>query len=131
MILRPPRSTRTDTRFPYTTLFRSSLVLLYVAQRMFREAASDDHGAERAPPCGVDPTTGRLRWTWRCMMHMGSAGAIIGMLSAPLGVGGGFVSVPAMLRHPDLSTLPFFATSPLAPTHVSAAHAAPTARARH
>src|SRR3546814_7798699 len=24
MILRPPRSTRTDTRFPYTTLFRSS-----------------------------------------------------------------------------------------------------------
>src|SRR3546814_8671085 len=24
MILRPPRSTRTDTRFPYTTLFRSN-----------------------------------------------------------------------------------------------------------
>src|SRR3546814_19732357 len=23
MILRPPKSTRTDTRFPYTTLFRS------------------------------------------------------------------------------------------------------------
>src|SRR3546814_6548324 len=23
MLLRPPRSTRTDTRFPYTTLFRS------------------------------------------------------------------------------------------------------------
>src|SRR3546814_2964946 len=26
MILRPPRSTRTDTLFPYTTLFRSSTV---------------------------------------------------------------------------------------------------------
>src|SRR3546814_14514080 len=25
MILRPPRSTRTDTLFPYTTLFRSSI----------------------------------------------------------------------------------------------------------
>src|SRR3546814_17684353 len=25
MIRRPPRSTRTDTRFPYTTLFRSAL----------------------------------------------------------------------------------------------------------
>src|SRR3546814_17820783 len=25
MIRRPPRSTRTDTRFPYTTLFRSDL----------------------------------------------------------------------------------------------------------
>src|SRR3546814_20033752 len=27
MIRRPPRSTRTDTRFPYTTLFRSRLKL--------------------------------------------------------------------------------------------------------
>src|SRR3546814_17620768 len=26
MIRRPPRSTRTDTRFPYTTLFRSSSI---------------------------------------------------------------------------------------------------------
>src|SRR3546814_5799980 len=26
MIRRPPRSTRTDTRFPYTTLFRSALM---------------------------------------------------------------------------------------------------------
>src|SRR3546814_15254781 len=28
MIRRPPRSTRTDTLFPYTTLFRSSAVFL-------------------------------------------------------------------------------------------------------
>src|SRR3546814_637451 len=28
MIRRPPRSTRTDTRFPYTTLFRSTLLPL-------------------------------------------------------------------------------------------------------
>src|SRR3546814_13376961 len=28
MIRRPPRSTRTDTLFPYTTLFRSSVVRL-------------------------------------------------------------------------------------------------------
>src|SRR3546814_12708079 len=27
MIRRPPRSTRTDTRFPYTTLFRSKSIL--------------------------------------------------------------------------------------------------------
>src|SRR3546814_7664824 len=30
MIRRPPRSTRTDTLFPYTTLFRSDLLTLYV-----------------------------------------------------------------------------------------------------
>src|SRR3546814_8829238 len=29
MILRPPRSTRTDTLFPYTTLFRSDVLLGY------------------------------------------------------------------------------------------------------
>src|SRR3546814_20512176 len=28
MIRRPPRSTRTDTRFPYTTLFRSKPLLI-------------------------------------------------------------------------------------------------------
>src|SRR3546814_5433607 len=28
MIRRPPRSTRTDTLFPYTTLFRSALTML-------------------------------------------------------------------------------------------------------
>src|SRR3546814_4710072 len=31
MIRRPPRSTRTDTLFPYTTLFRSYLVLVFHA----------------------------------------------------------------------------------------------------
>src|SRR3546814_13309277 len=29
MILRPPRSTRTDTLFPYTTLFRSSAAFAF------------------------------------------------------------------------------------------------------
>src|SRR3546814_17979562 len=31
MIRRPPRSTRTDTLFPYTTLFRSHLLAHYAA----------------------------------------------------------------------------------------------------
>src|SRR3546814_10004713 len=33
MIRRPPRSTRTDTLFPYTTLFRSQVLLLYPQSR--------------------------------------------------------------------------------------------------
>src|SRR3546814_18559060 len=32
MIRRPQRSTRTDTRFPYTTLFRSGLLIPYLQQ---------------------------------------------------------------------------------------------------
>src|SRR3546814_10387978 len=64
MIRRPPRSTRTDTLFPYTTLFRSVAAefdrhVLFVAiavpethfldciQRLFREAdRSEEHTSE-------------------------------------------------------------------------------------
>src|SRR3546814_3376287 len=34
MIRRPPRSTRTDTLFPYTTLFRSTTILRMMLARM-------------------------------------------------------------------------------------------------
>src|SRR3546814_13333563 len=44
MILRPPRSTRTDTLFPYTTLFRSS--------RLARTATGFAEG-QRAVPAEV------------------------------------------------------------------------------
>src|SRR3546814_2046657 len=35
MIRRPPRSTRTDTLFPYTTLFRSQLAVLVIDDAQF------------------------------------------------------------------------------------------------
>src|SRR3546814_5334680 len=41
MIRRPPRSTRTDTLFPYTTLFRSP----HRADRVAADEAGDDVGA--------------------------------------------------------------------------------------
>src|SRR3546814_4124488 len=44
MIRRPPRSTRTDTLFPYTTLFRSRHQR--VAQREQRPDAADQHRAD-------------------------------------------------------------------------------------
>src|SRR3546814_5195220 len=52
MIRRPPRSTRTDTLFPYTTLFRSSppdfLGRLFDQPRAERRA-KDDGDHHRAP----------------------------------------------------------------------------------
>src|SRR3546814_20100464 len=38
MIRLPPRSTRTDTLFPYTTLFRSQILLRDLARRHQRES---------------------------------------------------------------------------------------------
>src|SRR3546814_10484229 len=41
MIRRPPRSTRTDTLFPYTTLFRSAVNGRLVIDRLVRHAYLD------------------------------------------------------------------------------------------
>src|SRR3546814_15335088 len=47
MIRRPPRSTRTDTLFPYTTLFRSPVpCFMHASPRAINPAAS----RLRAPP---------------------------------------------------------------------------------
>src|SRR3546814_717428 len=51
MIRRPPRSTRTDTRFPYTTLFRS--VDRAQGRRLEHQERPDDHHALR--PQHQDP----------------------------------------------------------------------------
>src|SRR3546814_2594897 len=46
MILRPPRSTRTDTPFPYSTLFRSAVPLAGAEQARIIAFRPDDGGME-------------------------------------------------------------------------------------
>src|SRR3546814_9824883 len=65
MIRRPPRSTRTDTLFPYTTLFRSSgpvgrtsAVPRRVHSRVDRGLL---HGPSRRFPLQADPLARRAR----------------------------------------------------------------------
>src|SRR3546814_3940979 len=41
MIRRPPRSTRTDTRLPYTTLFRSMFAVVKTGGKQYKVAAGD------------------------------------------------------------------------------------------
>src|SRR3546814_7086220 len=59
MIRRPPRSTRTDTLFPYTTLFRSAL------RASLQDALSGpgERGGARPPPQSAlrDPEGARRR----------------------------------------------------------------------
>src|SRR3546814_10935424 len=56
MIRRPPRSTRTDTLFPYTTLFRSVRILGIEAERVFRRHVMPFGGAEHAVPARESET---------------------------------------------------------------------------
>src|SRR3546814_6468419 len=72
MIRRPPRSTRTDTLFPYTTLFRSAATLLFVPRTRLVGAALGaaimvaalatlirvgDYGHGTAPDRSEEPTS--------------------------------------------------------------------------
>src|SRR3546814_10416450 len=57
MLRRPPRSTRTDTLFPYTTLFRSPALDRRLARRLGIDAVAPGQGAgthqRRAAAAGV------------------------------------------------------------------------------
>src|SRR3546814_8744040 len=54
MIRRPPRSTRTDTLFPYTTLFRSfGAPARRTARRPGPQAAPADAGGAEAAPASA------------------------------------------------------------------------------
>src|SRR3546814_3325354 len=48
MIRRPPRSTRTDTPFPYTTLFRSRVSCILLDLRSDQSGLAHRHPAQRS-----------------------------------------------------------------------------------
>jgi uncharacterized membrane protein YfcA len=97
---------------PLVLLF--SLVLFYVSISMFLRAKQPPpiacDGAV-GPPCLLDQTRGKLTWTLPCFRAMLTAGGSAGLLSGLLGVGGGFVIVPALRKVTDLPMRSIVATS--------------------
>ncbi len=91
------------------------LVLLLVAYRSFRRSRSAGGTSDRMPahdlPCVRDARSGRFIWTSACARALMTAGALAGLLSGLLGVGGGFVMVPALQRYTDLTMQSIVATS--------------------
>ena len=99
---------------PLTIAFAA--VLAYVSARMFRQASRSASGGDalRPPPtlpCVVSPEQGRLAWTLPCARALAGTGAVSGLLTGMLGVGGGFVIVPALTRYTDLQIRSIVATS--------------------
>ncbi len=94
-----------------------ALILLLVAFRTFRQArrapaAIAANAAVHAHhPCKRDPATGRFIWTSSCARALALSGTVAGLLSGLLGVGGGFVMVPALQRYTDLAMRSVVATS--------------------
>src|SRR3546814_15139465 len=54
MIRLPPRSTRTDTLFPYTTLFRSAIELLMLLTLLMDRAFAVHSRGQSGEPVGLD-----------------------------------------------------------------------------
>ena len=92
-----------------------AVVLLFVAYRTFQKAQAEatdsepDHHQE--PLCIRDADNGRFVWTTRCARALALSGTAAGFLSGLLGVGGGFVLVPALQRYTDLSMKSVVVTS--------------------
>ena len=93
------------------TLF--SAIMLLVAWRMFRRArqANLQPSASEQKPCVLNPDTGRLHWTWSCASTLAGIGAVTGLFAGMLGVGGGFIIVPAFKRYTNIDMHGIVATS--------------------
>jgi uncharacterized membrane protein YfcA len=95
---------------PLTLLF--AIVLGYAAFHMFRQSMRNPAVTARnsSPPCQLD-LGGRLIWTWLCARRIVIAGVLAGFLSGLLGVGGGFIIVPALQKVTDLHMQSIMPTS--------------------
>jgi uncharacterized membrane protein YfcA len=130
---------------PLTLIFAG--VLLWVAYRNFTKQADANAGtaeggeaqagvaqmdmAARDVPCRLGRDNGRFVWTFRCAKAFVGTGVVTGFLSGLLGVGGGFVMVPALQRCSNLTIQPIVATSLGVIALVSASGVAASAWAGH
>jgi len=91
---------------PLVALF--GLILIGISMHSFLKVIFDKDGAKSKPnskaTCQLNNITGKLSWTQPCFLTLLSIGAVAGFLSGLLGVGGGFVIVPALRRYTNLST---------------------------
>jgi uncharacterized membrane protein YfcA len=89
-----------------------ALIMLHVAARTFRQATGlASAAAPQTPVCVRNPGSGRFIWTRPCARALSLSGGVAGLLSGLLGVGGGFVVVPALQRYTDLPMKSAVATS--------------------
>lgn len=90
-------------------------VLLLVAYRTYQQSResvpNDSTSRNDTLPCNLNVDKNRFVWTTRCAKALAALGGFAGFLSGLLGVGGGFIIVPALQRFTDLPIKSVIATS--------------------
>jgi uncharacterized membrane protein YfcA len=116
------------TRLPAATLvLLFAAVLALAALRMLRQtlkapqetlvlraSVAGEGSRASGPICRLNTESGRILWTRPCALVITATGAVTGFLAGLLGVGGGFVIVPALRASTELSMHSAVATSLMA-----------------
>ncbi len=88
-------------------------IMLVVAYRMYRgsRAVASQTGETAPRACRISAQTGRFVWTPRTAVTLGGIGLVSGLFTGMLGVGGGFIIVPALAHFSELRMQSIVATS--------------------
>lgn len=91
------------------------LTMLAVAFRSFLSSAQQSHEMPKdksaTSTCELNPATSKLLWTKSCAQRLVITGGLAGFLSGLLGLGGGFIIVPALYKVSNLESRMIIATS--------------------
>jgi hypothetical protein len=101
-----------------------SAVMLIVAVRMFRAALRNQNGREedgffQEKKHLINKHTGRIVWNASSFLMLSVIGFVSGITTGMLGVGGGFIIVPALMRFSNISMSGIVATTLMVITLVS------------
>lgn len=96
---------------PQTPLLLGFAVFMLMTAWRMVKALPAGHRGNAGHPCERPEGERRLRWTRACAVVLSIIGAVAGLLSGLLGVGGGFIVVPALERRSNLDLPSIQATS--------------------
>lgn len=111
-ILATPLGLYLSHRLPETGLrLLFAAVMLIVATRLWLVSRGKLPTTQRAKSCVINTRTGRIVWTLESFLKLGLIGLLSGTATGLLGVGGGFIVVPALIRCSNISMNGIISTS--------------------